>query len=93
MQINTEILSTQSNGEYEDIELSPAQVARNDEIYNAVYSLCCLMTENDNLEWDMSYIGQIADVAADLLTSKGNRVHFPSIVADEDGNLHVEEYY
>ena len=51
------------------------------------------MTENDSLEWDMSFIGQIADVAADLLTSKGNRVRFPSIVADEDGNLHVEEYY
>lgn len=92
MQINTEILNTQSSDE-EDIELSSAQVARNDEIYNAVYSLCCLMTENDSLEWDMSFIGQIADVAADLLTSKGNRVRFPSIVADEDGNLHVEEYY
>lgn len=79
--------------EDDDIELSDAQIERNDEIYNAVYTLCQIMAENEDLEWDMAYIGEIADYAAELLTQRGIKVRFPSIVTDEDGTEHAEDFY
>lgn len=74
-------------------ELSDAQVERNDEIYNEVFDLCKIMAENENLEWDMEIIGQIADYAAELLSDHGIKVRFPSIVTEPDGTEHIEEYY
>lgn len=74
-------------------ELSDEQVARNDEIYDAVYEMCKVMCENENLEWDMYYIGEIAELAANLLITRGEKVRFPSIVTEEDGTQHIEEYY
>lgn len=79
--------------EDDDLELSDAQVERNDEIYNAAYTLCQIMAENDELEWDMAYIGEIADYAAELLTNRGIRVRFPSIVTDDDGARYIENFY
>lgn len=76
-----------------DLELSGAQVERNDEIYNAVYTLCQIMAEDEDLEWDMAFIGEIADYAADLLTQRGIRVRFPSIVTDTDGTQYIEEFF
>ena len=66
---------------------------RNDEIYNAVYTLCQIMAEDEDLEWDMAFIGEIADYAADLLTQRGIRVRFPSIVTDTDGTQYIEEFF
>lgn len=74
-------------------ELSDAQLARNDEIYNGVYALCRMMAEDEALEWNMEVIGQIADFAAELLTSHGSRVRFPSVVTEPDGSQYIEEYY
>ena len=76
----------------EELELSDAQLARNDEIYNGVHALCQMMAEDDALEWSMEIIGQIADYAAELLTSHGIRVRFPSVVTEPDGSQHIEEY-
>lgn len=75
------------------VELSNAQVERNDEIYNSVYELCQIMAEDEDLEWDMAFIGEIADYAAELLTQRGIRVRFPSVVTEDDGTRHVEDYY
>lgn len=74
-------------------ELSDEQVARNDEIYDAVYEMCKVMCENENLEWDMYYIGEIAELTANLMVTRGEKVRFPSIVTEEDGTQHIEEYY
>ena len=52
-----------------------------------------MMAEDDALEWSMEIIGQIADYAAELLTSHGIRVRFPSVVTEPDGSQHIEEYY
>lgn len=81
------------NEKIEELELSDAQLARNDEIYNGVHTLCQMMAEDDALEWSMEIIGQIADYAAELLTSHGIRVRFPSVVTEPDGSQHIEEYY
>ena len=77
----------------EDMELNREQDARNDEVYNAVFDMCKVLTENENLEWDMYFIGEIADCAASILVRKGLRVHFPSVVTEEDGSQHIVEYY
>ena len=44
---------------FEGVELTDAMVERNDEIYNEIYELCRIMTENPKLEWDMSIIGEL----------------------------------
>lgn len=74
-------------------ELSNEQSARCDEIYNAVYEMCKVVVEDENLEWDMYYLGEIAELAANMMVNKGYRVRFPAITEDENGKQYVEEYY
>ena len=74
-------------------ELSPEQIERIDDIHNIVFELCLTMTENEDLEWDMEFIGPIADAAHDILEKCGHRVRYPSIVTDEDGSERTEDYY
>lgn len=82
-----------TKAEPEELELSDAQIARNDEIYNAAFDFCKVMAEDENLEWNMEIIGQLADYAAELLTAHGSRVRFPSVVTEPDDTQHIEEYY
>lgn len=77
----------------EELELSSEQAARNDAVYEGVMELCRLMSENPELEWDMSFLGEIADCAASILGQHGIRVHFPAVVANPDGSQYIEEYY
>ena len=77
----------------EDLELSDEQSTRNDEIYNAAFDFCKVMAEDENLEWNMEILGQLADYAAELLTSHGSRVRYPSVVTEPDGSQHIEEFY
>ena len=79
--------------EMEELELNDAQVERVDEVHNAVYELCRILTENEELEWNMSYIGEIADLAASILTKQGHKVRYPAIVTEADDSQHIEEYY
>lgn len=76
----------------EELELNDEQVARNDEIYNGVFDLCRMLSENPELEWDMSFIGEIADCAASILGRHGIKVRFPAVVTNEDGSQYIEEY-
>jgi len=77
----------------ESLELSDEQLARCDEIYNAVYEMCKVVAEDKDLEWDMHYIGEIAELAADMLVDRGYRVKFPAVVTEKDGSQHIEEFY
>ena len=77
----------------EEIELSNADIERIDEIHNAVYDLCRVLAENE-IEWDMSYIGEIADFAAEMLTSEGIKVRYPAIVYNDEGDPdHIDQYF
>ena len=51
------------------------------------------MAEDENLEWNMEIIGQLADFAAELLTNHGSRVRFPAVSTEPDDTQHIEEYY
>lgn len=75
------------------LEISDEQSARCDEIYNAVYEMCKCFTENENLEWDMAYIGEIAEFAANTLVLHGEKVRFPAVVTNQDGSQYIEEFY
>ena len=77
----------------EELELSDAQCARNDEIYNAAYEFCKVMAEDDRLEWNMEILGELADLAAELLTRHGSRVRYPAVVTEPDGRQYIEEYH
>lgn len=68
-------------------ELSDKQIERIDEVENAVYDLCKLLTQNDNIEWDMSYIGLIADTISDILVNKGFSINYPYISTEENGDI------
>ena len=74
-------------------ELSDEQSARCDEIYNAVYEMCKVVVGDEELEWDMHYLGEIAELAANMMVNRGYKVRFPAIVTEEDGSQHIEEYY
>lgn len=74
-------------------ELSDEQSTRCDEIYNAVYEMCKVVAGDEELEWDMYYIGEIAELAANMMVNRGYKVRFPAIVTEEDGSQHIEEYY
>lgn len=77
----------------EELELSDAQSARNDEIYNAAYEFCKVMAEDDDLQWNMEILGELADFAAELLTRHGSRVRYPAVVTEPDGRQYIEEYH
>lgn len=88
-----EIKNTQPTAEGEELELSDAQADRNDEIYEAAFEFCKVLTENPDLEWDMAFLGEIADLAAGIMTEQGHKVRFPSVVTEKDGTQHIDEYY
>lgn len=88
-----ELLDKLENMGEQELELSDEQIARNDEIYNAVYDMCKVIAGNEDLEWDMHYIGEIAELAANLLITRGEKVRFPAVVTGPDGKQHIEEYY
>lgn len=75
-----------------ELELNDDQIARNDEVCNAVFELCKVLTENQELEWDMEYIGDIADYASNALTLSGMKVRYPAVVTCKDGSQYIEEY-
>ena len=79
--------------DFQEPEFSDAQLERIDEIHNAVYDLCRVLTENDDLEWNMAYIGRIADVACAILVGNGHRIRYPARVTDDDSPGYIEEYY
>lgn len=74
-------------------ELSDEQSGRCDEIYNAIYEMCKVVADNEELEWDMYYIGEIAELAANMMVNMGYKVRFPAIVTEDDGYQYIEEYY
>lgn len=82
-----------NNKEFKNVELTDAQIDKIDQIHSAVYNLCVLMSEKDNLEWSMSYIGEIADCAMDILLEHGVPVRYPAVVSENDEPEHVQEWF
>ena len=77
----------------DELEFTDEQLARIDRIENAAYELICALTyDNYKMDWDISLIGDVADMAADYLVKRGYRVKYPAIV-ECGNNSKIEEYY
>ncbi len=58
---------------------------RLDELDNATFDVCQSFVENeDDLEWSMSYIGEVNDYIVRLLVAHGHQVYYPFVI--ETGN-------
>lgn len=79
-----------------EVELTDDQVARCDEIYQSVYDCIKIITENPDLKYDISYIGDITEtLVLEILKHPAipdKAIHFPGVVTDEpSGSQHIEE--
>ena len=76
------------------VELNAKQCVRVDEVYEAVWEMCKVLTENPDLPWNMEFLGPIAEDVSETLTNYGFRVYFPAIVYDADKDEeYISEYY
>lgn len=85
-------MSENTTNQTEELELSTEQIKRVDQIHNAVLELCRVMAELPTLQYDMSFIGDIADYAASVLVEHRLPVRYPAIVTEEDGTQYIEDY-
>lgn len=76
----------------EELELGDEELEAVDNVQNAVYEMCKQITGDENLEYDISFIGEIADFSADLLTLRGHKVKYPAVVYEDNGWKHIELY-
>lgn len=76
----------------EKLELSNEQSERVKEVQKAAYDFCGVLMECPNLGWDAYLINEIVDLATSAIVGHGIPVRYPSIVNDENGSLHIEEY-
>lgn len=77
----------------ESLEFTHEQEARLDDIYNAAFEFCKVMTNDSNWKWDMYFMGEIAEHAAALFVESGMKVYFPAIVTEDDGTECIRDYY
>ena len=73
-------------------EFTERQTERIDEVENAVYDMCRVLTEEDDLEWNMEFIGEIADLACMVLSGCGYKIRYPALVTDFNGNEKIVDY-
>lgn len=72
-----------------NITFTSEQEERIDEVENAVFELCKVMLDDDELEWDENMVGEVADAVVDILVDKGHKIYYPAIVTL---GLEGEEY-
>ena len=76
----------------EEVEMSDAMAERVDDVENVVYAICCELAQNNELEWNIAYIGEIADIVCDILVEHGIRVNYPAVVTNEDESQEICEW-
>ena len=78
-----------------ELELTNEQIARNDDIDNAVYQCVLTLAEhNDNsLPWDIRMISEVTDAIKEVLWNGFSiKVRHPAIVTKDDGTQYYSEY-
>lgn len=75
-----------------ELEFTNEQIKRIDEVENAVFCMCQSLVGGDNLEWDIDYIGEIADAACQILADHGFKIRYPAIVTDYNGDQKIVDY-
>ena len=85
--------SFKSINNLDEIELNSNQIARIDEIDNAIYKVLTVITCNENLKWNIELIGPISDMIVEFLSNKGYIIYYPTIVDQDDGNRTISNFY
>ena len=70
----------------EEPEFTKEQLKQIDNVENAAYDLACALCKDDDLEWDMEHIGEIADAAEAILSGLGFTTYYPAMTTDDDGH-------
>lgn len=73
------------------VELDDEQTKQVDVVYEATQELCKAITKNEDLEWNMMWIGEIADIAAMILRRYDQETHFPGVITEENGIQYIVE--
>lgn len=76
-----------------DAEFSGKQIKRIDEVENASFDFAKVLVEDQNLKWDMSFIGEIADCVSKIMVNHGFKVRYPAMIENADGNIEIQEYF
>ena len=76
-----------------EAKFSEEQCERIDEVQNAVFELCKVLTEKEDLEWNMEFIGEIADVACDILVDYGFKVRYPVRITEGSGKQYITDWH
>lgn len=64
-------------------------LARLDELDNAAYEFLKVVTGNKDLDRNMECIGELIDMAANLMYQKNFSVPYPAVMAKPDDTLYV----
>lgn len=75
-----------------NIDFTNEQLERIDEVQNAAFDFCKVLTEKEDLEWDMSFIGEICDSVCYILNSHGLQTRYPERIENEDGTVYINDY-
>ena len=75
----------------EEPEFTREQLDQIDRVDNAAHQLICALCKEEDLPWNIEYIGEIADMAKTILKGKGISTFYPAITVDIDGEKIVEE--
>lgn len=75
----------------EEPEFTREQLDQIDRVDNAAHQLICALCKEEDLPWNIEYIGEIADMAQTILKGKGISTFYPAITVDIDGEKIVEE--
>lgn len=81
--------------EEEEPQFTRVQEERIDEVYNAVWEMCCKLTAGGEkeVEYNMVLLGPLADNIAEYLTHNGYEVYFPTQTTEENGKTVIYNYY
>lgn len=93
---DTEIIQFYSNRGDEvrpEDSFTKDELERLDEIDNATHEYCKTMLNKDDLLWDMSMIGEVADMVSEILIRQGWKVPYPSMVENKGGTFTYRKYF
>lgn len=79
----------------QEVELDDVQLSRIDDVYNAVFEMCKVLADNEDLEYNMNYLGPMTELVINTLLDDKvcDKIYFPGVITNEDGSQMIEQYY
>ena len=96
--IMNQLFSMDNDDDYDDPDsFTKEEEDRIDEIYNACYEFCQVLTEKSDLEWSMYSIGEIVETACRMILIDPalgiDRIYFPAYIDNQCyGENTIQDY-